>query len=73
MIHRYPHTISPKDYGYDSTKRTWTAAKHRKRRLRDQGYRVKIRKDINGDYAIFKKDVTRIAFQRDQGNGRVRV
>lgn len=73
MRHRYPHTTDPREYSYDSTKRTWTAAKNRKRRLRQQGYRVKIRKDLLGLYAIYKKDVTLIAWQRDQGNGRVRA
>ena len=32
MKHRYPHTTDPREYAYDSTKRTWTAAKNRKRR-----------------------------------------
>jgi hypothetical protein len=71
MKHRYPHSIDPRAYQLDSTKRTWTAAKHRKRRLKQLGYRVKIRKDINGQFAIWKKDVQLIAAQRDQGNGRV--
>ena len=71
MIHRFPHTLDPRAYRYDSTKRTWTAAKKRKARLRVQGFRVKIRKDSDGLYAIYKKDVATIALQRDQGNGRV--
>ena len=71
MKHRYPHSMNPRTYRLDSIKRTWTAAKHRKTRLKLQGYRVKIRKDINGFFAVYKKDVQLIAAQRDQGNGRV--
>ena len=71
MRHRYPHSINPKAYRLDSVKRTWTAAKRRMVRLKLQGYRVKIRKDINGLFAVYKKDVQLIAYQRDQGNGRV--
>jgi hypothetical protein len=69
----YPHSINPKDYRLDSTKRNYSQAKNRKTKLKRQGYRVKIRKNIDGLFEVHKKDITLIAYQRDQGNGRVRA
>ncbi len=73
MIHRYPHTLNPYAYRYICTKRNFPAVRQKKEKLREKGYRVKYRKNEDGFYDIFIKDVIRIALQRDQGNGRVHV
>lgn len=61
--------ISRFDYKLAGHKRTYLAAKVRKQELKNQGYRVKIRKAIDGGYNLFIKDVLRLDVQEKHGNG----
>ena len=55
------------------TRRDYSRAKKRKEQLKAEGWRVKIRKGIDGYYEIWKKHVVIMDLQRGHGNGRVRA
>jgi threonine aldolase len=59
-------------YEEDSRHNDYHAAKKVKDRLRNSGYRVKIRKDANGQHVVFKKHVAELDHQRGYGSGRKR-
>lgn len=68
---RYIACMDPKGYRYDSTMRTYREMRSRKTQLKEQGYRVKYRKNTDGFFDLYAKDVRLIEAQRGQGNGRV--
>lgn len=49
----------------------FATAHARKSVLRTEGYRIKIIKNADGLFEIWKKNVDVIGFQRRQGNGRM--
>jgi len=51
---------------------TYDTAKERKKVLKSEGFRVKIIKNADGKFEIWKKNVTAISIQRDMQKGRVR-
>jgi hypothetical protein len=55
------------------TRRDYTKAKKRKEQLKSEGWRVKIRKGVDGYFEIWKKHVVVMDLQRGHGNGRVRA
>ena len=67
---RNHHLHNPYAYRLDAAGLKYPEAKARKGSLRALGYRVKLWKDIEGLFQVWKKNVTLIAQQRGQGNGR---
>ena len=49
---------------------SYEKARERKLKLKEQGWRVKIRKDFDGSYQIWKKQVWLIDIQQGHGDGR---
>jgi len=65
--------ISRWNYTFDGHRRHYETARQRKTELKKEGYRVKIKKGINGGYDIFIKDVLLLDKQERHGNGRDRL
>lgn len=61
--------ISKHDYKPAGYRRTYPAAKKRKEELRQEGYRVKIRKALDGSFEIFIKDIVKLDVQEKHGKG----
>ena len=62
--------INTHDYKFDGRYRNYQRAKKRKLELKEDGFRVKIRKEGENEYQIWIKDVRTIGIQERQGNGR---
>ena len=58
------------NYKEDGTYGTYARAKKRKMQLKEEGFRVKIQKTVDGEFAVWVKDVTTIGLENRQGNGR---
>jgi len=57
-------------YLMDSTTLVYSTAHKRKEELRNDGWRVKIRKNTDGIFQVWKKHVVVMDTQRGHGNGR---
>jgi len=58
-------------YEEDSRHDDYKEAKKVKDSLRNNGYRVKIRKDANGQHVVYKKHVVELDKARGYANGRI--
>ena len=65
--------INPTEYvAEEDLHDTYATAKDRKQVLRDEGFRVKIIKNADGKYEIWKKNVAVISIQRDSLNNKIK-
>lgn len=60
-------------YQEPQTYHNYQRARKRKLKLKSEGWRIKIRKGINGEYVIWKKHVQLMDLQQGHGDGRVRA
>ena len=67
MIRSDTYFMEPQTYG------NYARARKRKLKLKEEGWRIKIRKGLNGEYQIFKKHVQLMDLQQGKGCGRVRA
>lgn len=63
--------LNKRNYKEDGTYGTYERAKKRKMNLKEEGFRVKIQKNVDGEFTVWIKDVTTIGLENRQGNGRV--
>jgi len=65
--------INPYEYASEEILHdTYDTAKERKKVLKSEGFRVKIIKNADGKFEIWKKNVKVISIQRDMQKGKVR-
>ena len=63
--------LNTHNYKPDNVYATYKRAKKRKVELKQEGFRVKIQKTVEGEYSVWIKDQQSIGIQQRQGNGRV--